>query len=227
VNHNPYCKALEELRNRDSHRLKEAGDQWCTPEAIWWEINARFNPFTLDLFTEDHNSKCEHYYTAEDNALTENWRARLSTIGGAAYANPPYSRAQQFEGEYISGTAPIMQHAARRVLSCSSSITWRSVVLRRKTHTGKNRFIDALCDFKNEHNCHVILVTHIRKKDEFVPTGKMDIKGPGAQIDMSDNMVFIWRNIPRKLDKQGPQGLDENEKRALDIPLSIFRLLKQ
>ncbi|KAA5935352.1 AAA family ATPase [Pantoea sp. Bo_2] len=98
--------------------------------------------------------------------------------------------------------------------------------------SGQKAFIDALCDFKNEHNCHVILVTHARKTDESVPTGKMDVKGTGALTDMPDNVMSVWRNIPRemaqrKLDKQGPQGLDEREKRALDMPPSIIRLLKQ
>lgn len=94
MKHIPYCQALEELRNRQSHKLKEVGDQWCTPDAIWWGINARFGPFTLDLFADDHNAKCENYYTAENNALTEDWSGRLSTIGGAAYVNPPYSREE-------------------------------------------------------------------------------------------------------------------------------------
>ena len=109
---NPYCIALEELRNRQSHELKEVGDQWRTPDPIWWGINAKFGPFSLDLFADGHNAKCEHFYTAEDNALAQDWSARLASLGGAAYANPPYSRARQYEGEYITGMVPIMQHAA-------------------------------------------------------------------------------------------------------------------
>ncbi|EOW6510844.1 phage N-6-adenine-methyltransferase [Cronobacter sp. EKM101R] len=106
----PYSIALTELRNRPSHKLKEVGDQWRTPDAIWWGINARFGPFSLDLFADDANAKCEHYYTVEDNALNQDWSARLADLGGAAYANPPYSRATQFEGQYITGMIPIMQH---------------------------------------------------------------------------------------------------------------------
>ncbi|MFK54672.1 phage N-6-adenine-methyltransferase, partial [Salmonella enterica] len=43
-------------------------------------------------------------------ALAQNWSARLAELGGAAYANPPYSRAQQFEGQYITGMVHIMRH---------------------------------------------------------------------------------------------------------------------
>lgn len=112
MNLNPYCLALEQLRNRQSHKLKEVGDQWRTPDAIWWGMNAKFGPFSLDLFADGHNAKCEHFYTAEENALVQNWSARLAAVGGAAYANPPYSRAQHHEGQYITGMVPIMEHAA-------------------------------------------------------------------------------------------------------------------
>lgn len=111
MNLNPYCLELNDLRNRQSHKLKEVGDQWRSPDAIWWGINARFGPFVLDLFADDHNAKCENYYTAEDNALAQDWSARLTTLGGAAFANPPYSRARQYDGQYITGMVHIMQHA--------------------------------------------------------------------------------------------------------------------
>lgn len=98
--------------------------------------------------------------------------------------------------------------------------------------SGQKAFIDSLCDFKNEHNCHVILVTHSRKTDESVPTGKMDVKGTGALTDMPDNVMSVWRNIPReiatrKLQKSGPQSLDDKDKKYMEMPGSLIRLLKQ
>lgn len=105
-----YVILLDELRNKPAHILKEVGDQWCTLDDLWWGINAKFGPFVLDLFADEQNAKCEAFYTAEDNALTQDWSARLAELGGAAYANPPYSRAQQHEGQYITGMAHIMQH---------------------------------------------------------------------------------------------------------------------
>lgn len=109
---NQYCQALTELRTRPAHELKEVGDQWRTPENIFWGINAMFGPLVLDLFTDGENSKCEAYYTAEDNALTQDWSERLAELRGAAYGNPPYSRASQHDGEYITGMRYIMQHAS-------------------------------------------------------------------------------------------------------------------
>ncbi|ECW0398421.1 phage N-6-adenine-methyltransferase, partial [Salmonella enterica subsp. enterica] len=46
---NKYCQALAELRSKSAHELKEVGDQWRTPDNIYWGINAMFGPFVLDL----------------------------------------------------------------------------------------------------------------------------------------------------------------------------------
>ncbi|MCV5979513.1 phage N-6-adenine-methyltransferase, partial [Escherichia coli] len=75
--------------------LKDVGDQWCTPDNIFWGINAMFGPLVLDLFSDGQNAKCAAFYTAEDNALTQDWSERLINLNGAAFANPPYSRATQ------------------------------------------------------------------------------------------------------------------------------------
>ncbi|WP_428321302.1 phage N-6-adenine-methyltransferase [Pantoea ananatis] len=107
---NPYCLALETLRAQPTHELKQIGDQWRTPDPLWWGINSMFGPFMLDLFADESNAKCESYYSAEDNALSQNWSERLAELNGAAYANPPYSRASQHDGQYITGMRQIMAH---------------------------------------------------------------------------------------------------------------------
>ncbi|CVA06743.1 toprim domain-containing protein [Serratia marcescens] len=98
--------------------------------------------------------------------------------------------------------------------------------------TGQKDFIDKLCDFKNTNNCHVILVTHSRKVDENVPTGKMDVKGTGAITDMADNLFSVWRNIPRetaqqKQDDPSAPELTDKDRAALALPGTLIRLLKQ
>jgi len=106
---NKYCRELVELRSQPLHELKEVGDQWRTPDNIFWGINSMFGPFVLDLFSDGENSKCEAYYT---NALAQDWSARVTELNGAAFANPPYSRASMHEDEYITGMRYIMQHAS-------------------------------------------------------------------------------------------------------------------
>jgi phage N-6-adenine-methyltransferase len=106
-----YCSKLTELREKPSHLLKEVGDQWCTPDPLFWGINAMFGPLVLDLFSDGENNKCPAFYTAEDNALTQDWSEKLAELHGAAFGNPPYSRAQQHEDQHITGMVHIMAHA--------------------------------------------------------------------------------------------------------------------
>nr|WP_234099851.1 phage N-6-adenine-methyltransferase [Enterobacter roggenkampii] len=107
---NKYCRALAELRSKPAHELKEIGDQWRTPDLLFWGINSIFGPMVLDLFADDSNAKCPAWYTAEDNALTQDWSERLAELGGAAFANPPYSRSQYHEKQAITGMTHIMNH---------------------------------------------------------------------------------------------------------------------
>ncbi|HGH3374005.1 TPA: phage N-6-adenine-methyltransferase [Kluyvera cryocrescens] len=107
---NQYCQALAEMRSKGAHKLKEVGDQWRTPDLLFWGINAMFGPLVLDLFADDDNAKCPAWYTAEDNALTQDWSARLLELGGAGYGNPPYSRSQYHEKQAITGMRHIIAH---------------------------------------------------------------------------------------------------------------------
>lgn len=109
---NKYCQALVALRSQPAHELKEVGDQWRTPDLLFWGINALFGPLVLDLFADDDNAKCPAWYTAEDNALTQDWSERLAELGGAGYGNPPYSRSQYHEKQAITGMTHIMNYAA-------------------------------------------------------------------------------------------------------------------
>ena len=106
-----YCADLYAMRTAASHKLKEVGDQWRTPDPIFWGINAMFGPFVLDLFADDDNAKCPNHYTAEDNALTQDWSAKLVELGGAAFGNPPYSRTTRHEGAPVTGMRHIIDHA--------------------------------------------------------------------------------------------------------------------
>ncbi len=98
-------------------------------------------------------------------------------------------------------------------------------------YNGQKAFVDALCDFKNKTNTHVMLVTHSRKGDsEEKPTGKMDVKGSGSITDLTDNLFIIWRNKVREKaiqkDQQGEE-LDDKERKALAAPASVLMLEKQ
>lgn len=62
-------------------------------------------------------------------------------------------------------------------------------------YKAQKALMDQLCDFKNQHGCHIHIVVHPRKvADESQPPGKMDNKGTGAISDLADNCFTIWRN---------------------------------
>lgn len=62
-------------------------------------------------------------------------------------------------------------------------------------YRAQKTFIEQLCDFKNQHNCHIHIVIHPRKamNEEQIPN-KLDVKGTGAISDLADNCFTIWRN---------------------------------
>lgn len=130
---NQYCQALDALRNQKAHYLKEVGDQWRTPDLLFWGVNAMFGPLVLDLFADDSNAKCPAWYTAEVNALTQDWSDRLAELGGVAFGNPPYSRSQFHEKQAITGMTHIMSYASQQrenggryvfLLKSATSETW-------------------------------------------------------------------------------------------------------
>lgn len=98
-------------------------------------------------------------------------------------------------------------------------------------YNGQKEFVDALCDFKNKTDSHVILVTHSRKSDsEEKPTGKMDVKGSGAITDLTDNLFIIWRNKGRERALQRVQAgeqLTDKDEQLLASPASVLMLEKQ
>lgn len=70
-------------------------------------------------------------------------------------------------------------------------------------YKAQKAFMERLCDFKNQHNCHIHIVVHPRKgADEGSPPGKLDNKGSGAISDLADNCFSVWRNKEKEYLKQ-------------------------
>ncbi len=104
-----YAASLRALKAKAVHRLSEVGDQWQTPAALYWGVFAKFGPFVLDLFSDSDNAKCPRFYTAEDNALTQDWATDFA--GNKGFANPPYSRSSYQDGQAITGMRNIITKA--------------------------------------------------------------------------------------------------------------------
>ncbi|HHO0771143.1 TPA: phage N-6-adenine-methyltransferase [Aeromonas hydrophila] len=135
---NHYAKALAELQLQPDHELKQIGDQWQTPKPLAWGLFHHFaptlGPVVLDMFADDCNALVPNYYDAEDNALTQELAADLRRLGGAAYANPPYSRpCVDGDGNPITGMEPILNFCREQraqgakimlLIKAATSETW-------------------------------------------------------------------------------------------------------
>lgn len=135
---NHYAQALAELQAQPDHELKQIGDQWQTPKALAWGLFHQFaptlGPVVLDMFADDCNHLVLNYYDAEDNALSQELAADLRRLGGAAYANPPYSRpCTDSEGNPITGMEAILNYCREQralgakimlLIKAATSETW-------------------------------------------------------------------------------------------------------
>ncbi|MCH7348552.1 phage N-6-adenine-methyltransferase [Aeromonas sp. MR7] len=135
---NHYAQALAELQLLPDHELKQIGDQWQTPKALAWGLFHQFaptlGPVVLDMFADDCNALVPNYYDAEDNALTQELAADLRRLGGAAYANPPYSRpCVDGDGNPITGMEAILNYCREQralgakimlLIKAATSETW-------------------------------------------------------------------------------------------------------
>ena len=58
--------------------------EWPTPDSVFNVLNERYH-FTLDACATPNNAKCERFFTAEQDALQQEWT-------GSVFLNPPYGR---------------------------------------------------------------------------------------------------------------------------------------
>ena len=58
---------------------------WSTPQDFFDKLNEEFH-FTLDPCADEHNHKCDKYYTIEQDGLKQDWS------GETVFCNPPYGR---------------------------------------------------------------------------------------------------------------------------------------
>ncbi len=90
-------------------------------------------------------------------------------------------------------------------------------------------FIDQLTDFAREHDTHVLLVAHMRKReDETKISGKLDIKGSGALTDMADSVLIAWRNKAKEKEiRKAQQRREEPPGELLNKPDAMIVCEKQ
>jgi phage N-6-adenine-methyltransferase len=75
--------AYRRRKNRSVH-FRSQSDEWPTPIELFNQLNARYH-FQTDVCATTENSKCERFYTKEQDGLKQAWT-------DTCWMNPPYGR---------------------------------------------------------------------------------------------------------------------------------------
>lgn len=71
-------------QNHPQQSAKPSVDDRATVPEVFGPLNERFR-FTVDVAAAAHNTKCDRYYSIEDDGLAQSWAAER------VWCNPPYS----------------------------------------------------------------------------------------------------------------------------------------
>jgi phage N-6-adenine-methyltransferase len=78
-------KAQNHPQQTGKRGAKDAVDDRGTDPAEFAKIDAEFGPFTLDVAASAVNTKCERFFSIDDDGLAQSW------AGERVWCNPPYS----------------------------------------------------------------------------------------------------------------------------------------
>lgn len=75
---------LRSKMNTDVH-FSSKSDEWETPQKLYDKLNEEFH-FTLDPASTVDNTKCDKFFTMEEDGLKQSWKDEI------VFMNPPYGR---------------------------------------------------------------------------------------------------------------------------------------
>jgi twinkle protein len=92
-------------------------------------------------------------------------------------------------------------------------IFWDSLMmagLRHEDYDGQHEFTATLADIAKASNCHIHLVSHLRKTGgpEHMPS-MQDVKGASEIVNVAHNVVLVWANRPKAHAKSKGEHVDE------------------
>lgn len=99
-------------QNHPQQVVKDSVDDRATTPEMFAEIAARLGPFTVDVAASAANTKCERFYSIEDDGLARSW------VGERVWCNPPYSDigpwVEKAWAEWRKGAVVVMLLPANR-----------------------------------------------------------------------------------------------------------------
>lgn len=90
-------------------------------------------------------------------------------------------------------------------------------------YNGQKALLDELTAIARDYSAHVHLVHHLRKSGkETDQPDKNDVKGSGAIVDQVDNLILVWRNKQKELDRlAGKNSINANGEPDPDTVLFV------
>lgn len=91
---------------------------WETPDPLFRLAESLFGPFTIDVCATASNTKCERYFSPEQDGLAQSWS------GERCWLNPPYGNeivkwvakahreCSLWHGSYVVGLLPVRSDTA-------------------------------------------------------------------------------------------------------------------
>lgn len=76
-----------------SVHFSRQSDEWQTPDSVFVPLDDEFR-FQVDVAATLQNAKVRPFFTAQDDALTCDWR--VGARGRVCWMNPPYSQCRAF-----------------------------------------------------------------------------------------------------------------------------------
>ena len=101
-------------------------------------------------------------------------------------------------------------------------------------YNAQKEFVDGLCSLARDSGLHIHLVCHMRKgENENKPAEKFDVKGASEIVDLADNLVIVWMNLPKAKEvadaerEKDPMRRETMLLQARAKPDSFVRMAKQ
>lgn len=100
-------------------------DEWSTPQWLFDYLSKTYGPFTLDPCATKENTKCEKYFTIEQDGLKQSWS------GHRVFINPPYGNIKNWVKKcYEEATSSYYTTAIMLIPARTDTKYWHDYVMK-------------------------------------------------------------------------------------------------
>jgi phage N-6-adenine-methyltransferase len=154
-------------------RNDKVDDRATTPE-MFGLISDRFGGFTIDVAAAAHNTKCQRFYSIEDDGLEQSWS------GERVWCNPPYSDIK-----------PWVQKAWREWAQVKGQRPELIVMLLPANRTEQGWWQDHVEPYRDELLGSPLRVEFLRGRPRFIKPGATEV-GPNERPPFGC-CLLIWK----------------------------------